>query len=206
MSEETRIAEYEATSNEVLFRMKAQQEIISYSLVAGGLLGTILGLSQSIDSILLLFILLLGPIICVSLEAIYLKHHTILTTHLRFIDFVLGDPLQKGAVFGQRGRFFRETLYQPTPMRYFTAILGFIEGSFPLLIAGAYLIGFLILFFTFRDKVLENLILALLLILFFYFDLLLLLFGIAAGIFTRKWNFDYGKLKDLEAQTSDEHR
>lgn len=73
----------------MLFRLKAQQDIISYSLVVLGSLAPILGLSTIIDPIMILIFLLIGPIICVLLQLVYVKHHLWITLDLRYIDYEL---------------------------------------------------------------------------------------------------------------------
>jgi hypothetical protein len=68
------ITEYNALREEILFRLRVQQDMINYSLLFVGFVATILTI-QDLDIGAILIVLLFGPLVGIFLALIYLKQH-----------------------------------------------------------------------------------------------------------------------------------
>jgi hypothetical protein len=197
MDDKIAITEFQAIREELLFRLKAQQEIISYSLVVLGALAPILGLSEVIaNPFIIMIFLLIGPIICVLLQLVYVKHHLWITLDSRYIDYELKpDASTKLGLFGRRGKYFRDNLYKTKIPNLISKILGYAEGSFPSLVGILYLILFVGLWWS--NKIATQMgLLNILLPLWFFLDIILIILAILAGILTRDSNYQYGIDRD----------
>jgi hypothetical protein len=203
MNNDLAIAEYESVKGELLFRLKAQQDIISFSLVVLGSLAPILGLTEIIPPYIILTIMLIGPIICVLLQLVYIKHHIWITLDLRFIDYELGDDTSTGlGLFGKRGKYYRDNLYNKALPNIFSAIVAFAEGSFPTLVGVLYLVLFVYFWWSNNPTVPLNLF-GIFLAIWFLLDIFILILAIIAGIITRYWNYRYGRKQDVIIEKND---
>ncbi len=70
MKDEFLISEYKSVRDEILFRQKTQQSLLSSIIVVLGLLAPILGLLEKIEKYIILCILLIGALAC----AFFYKH------------------------------------------------------------------------------------------------------------------------------------
>lgn len=197
MDEKIAITEFQAIREELLFRLKAQQDIISYSLVVLGSLAPILGLSEVFaNPFLIMIFLLIGPIICVLLQLVYVKHHLWITLDSRYIDYELqSDTITQLGLFGRRGKYFRDNLYKNKIPNLVSRLLGYAEGGFPSLVGILYLIIFGGLLWS-NKAVTQLEILNILLPLWFFLDIVLIIAAILAGILTRDSNYKYGIKRD----------
>jgi hypothetical protein len=145
-------SEYGAARAEILFRLKAQQDIINYSLAVAGALGVLLGLilNPNSNTKSLFALLLLGPLFCVFLQAIYLKHHIFNELLEGYISTQLGIKIQLDEELPSRPilpfagweRYLTSSLYQDRQTNFISAMLGYAEGGFPTLIGILYLVAF----------------------------------------------------------------
>jgi len=197
MPGEILIAEYQAIRNEIIFRLEAQQNIISYSLLVAGILAPALGLSNTLDIHIVLVVLLVGPIICALLQLTFLKHHLWITIDYRYLDYELGAEVMGENIFRRRGIYIRKELYQNKMANIFSALLGFAEGFIPTLVGFLYLFLFLVMILVSSNRMDFNFITCLLTF-WFVLDLFGLVVLVIIGVVERKWNLSYGKMKDAE--------
>lgn len=197
MPGEILIAEYQAIRNEIIFRLEAQQNIISYSLLVAGILAPALGLSNTLDIHVVLVVLLVGPIICALLQLTFLKHYLWITIDYRYLDYELGADVMGENVFRRRGIYIRKELYQNKLANIFSALLGFAEGFIPALVGFLYLFLFLVMILVSSNRMEFSLITCLLMF-WFVLDLLGLVVLVIIGVIERKWNLSYGRMKDAE--------
>ena len=159
---ETINVEYKVIREETLFRLKAQQELINYSLIVAGLLAPLISLSTVVNIRTLLGSLLVGPLICFFLQIIYYKHHIYIQLMSQYIEWNIGINLQKAIdlenvetnnnnnkkleikindLFGW-DKFLTNSLLKSRIIGFFTLIFGFAESSIPSLVGSLYLFVF----------------------------------------------------------------
>ncbi len=173
---EAMLAEYSAIRDEILMRLKAQQDLLRYALLVAALLPPLVGLGSVIGPHGLLAMLLLGPVICMFIQGVYLKHHL-------FIE-LLSDYVTKDLIAGWE-RHLTDTLYQrPLPL-HLSGLLGYLEGGLSTLIGGLYLLTFIVVALTSRNSL--ALLPMFFLVLFFFADVIALALLILAGITVRSW-------------------
>lgn len=149
MKEETPdnvISEYEALRDEILLRLKAQQDIVNYSLVVAGLLAPLIGLRSTVGLHSSLDMLLIGPVICIFLQGIYFKHHMFVELLSSYISTKLGDGNEdagKPLPFAGWEQHLTSSLYERPLTNIFSGLLGFLEAGVPSVVALAYLLSFL---------------------------------------------------------------
>lgn len=142
-------AEYDAARAEILLRLGFQQQMINYSFVVAGLLAPILALTQIFGAAITLPILLLGPLACVFLELVYIKHSMYIDLLARYIaqelkaDVKLGADLPPVTVRPFQGwEHYLARHRADKSLNSFTTLLGYAEAGFPALVGAVYLVGF----------------------------------------------------------------
>ena len=137
--------EYEAVRDEILFRLKVQQDTVNYSFIAAGLLAPLLGLRSTIGLHGTLAMLLIGPLICIFLQGIYFKQHVFIELLSSYVATTLGaedERTQKPLPFAGWEKHLTSSLYSSRITNIFSGILGAIEAGVPSLVAMAYLLSF----------------------------------------------------------------
>ena len=163
-------------------RLTCPQDLLRYALLAAALLPPLVGLGTVIGPHGLLAMLLLGPIICMFIQGVYLKHHV-------FIE-LLSEYATKNLIAGWE-RHLTNTLYE-RPLPYnLSRLLGYLEGGLPTLIGGVYLLAFVAVALSSMSSLapLAPLLICFLL-LFFFADVLGLALFVLAGDRVRSWAAD----------------
>jgi len=184
-------SEYEAVRDEILFRLKIQQDMINYTFVTVGLLATFLGLYNTID---IRALLLLGPLVIVFLQFVYFKQHVFIHTLANYIATQLcyekpqndKQPPQRVLPFAGWENYLTSYLYERKGPNFFSALLGYAEGGFPTLIGLFYLVASIALAVLSRQQ-LDCVLLILFLAAWCFFDLFLLGFVVIIGARIRAW-------------------
>jgi len=179
-------AEYNAVRNEILFRLKVQQDMINYTFVAAGLLGTFLGLYAIIDIRTLLVVLLIGPIACIFLQLNYFKQHLFVELLAKYISTELGVavslqegmPQHKEMPFAGWEDYLSSFYAHQHRLNFYSKLLGYAEGGFPTLIGVLFLIVFGRLMIISRHQIPDDF---LLLTIWGIIDLFGLLFAVFVG-------------------------
>ena len=173
------LAEYNAVRDEILMRLKAQQELLRYILLVAALLPPLVGLGSVVGPHGLLAMLLLGPVICMFIQGVYLKHHL-------FIE-LLSDYVTKDLISGWE-RYLTDALYQQPLPNIVSGLLGYPEGGLPTLIGVLYLSAFIVVALASRNSL--DLLPMCLLMPFFFADALALVLLALAGVRVRSWAAD----------------
>jgi len=127
----------------------------------------------------LLALLLLGPIICVFIQGVYLKHHV-------FIE-LLSEYVTKDLIAGWE-RDLTDALYQRPLPYHLSGVLGYLEGGLPTLIGVLYLAAFIVVAVALRNSVISPPMCFL--TFFFLADAIALALSVFAGIKVRSWAAD----------------
>jgi hypothetical protein len=138
---ESIVVEYNALREEILFRLKVQQDVMNYSLLFVGFIVITLAI-QGLDTGAVLILLLLGPLVGIFLAFVYLKQHLFIEALAGYISSQLRyDTSSEKGVSTQQIRPFAgwedhltKSFYTGRLPILFTGILGLAEGLFPLLI------------------------------------------------------------------------
>lgn len=173
---EAMLAEYNAVRDEILMRLKAQQDLLRYILLVAALLPPLVGLGSVVGPHGLLVMLLLGPVICMFIQGVYLKHYW-------FIE-LLSDYITKDLIAGWE-RHLTNTLYQRPLPYHLSGLLGYLEGGLPTLIGVLYLSAFIVVAIASRNSL--DLLRMCFLTLFFFADVMGLLLFAIAGLIVRSW-------------------
>ncbi len=198
MKDEFLISEYKSVRDEILFRQKTQQSLLSSIIVVLGLLAPILGLLEKIEKYIILCILLIGALACAFLQALYIKQHIWLTLNLRYVDYELGQNDKTGlGLFGAQGKQVRDALYEEKSTQAISKLLAVAEGGLPSLVGGLYIVVFyLVLYITpspdgsgIKFESVHYTVFTILGLIVFG----ILIFCAIVGLKVRKWNFDDGK-------------
>ncbi len=144
----TELAQYEAARAEILLRIKIQQDVINYCIAVGGLLAPLAGLRASIGAEVV-WLLLIGPLICVFLQVVYLKQHEYIQLLAAFIATRLsrsgssrGDMLPGLTRFASWEVYLTNSLDGHLAVRVLSKCLGLAEGGVFTLVAVLYLAAF----------------------------------------------------------------
>jgi len=185
--------EYGAIRDEILFRLKAQQDIIKFTFAVAGLLAPLLGvmLNPSVNRDSLFAVLLIGPIICIFLKAVYLKHHVFIELLSSYISKELSIDVYKGGkgskhkVFPFSGweKYLTSSFYRNWRASFITALLGLSEAEFPILIGVLYLVMYHVLGPPANPSKYSLLFLNC----WFIADCIGLFFIVFSGVFLRRW-------------------
>lgn len=181
---EVTLANYNAAREEILFRQKAQQDLIRYSILVAGLIGPILGLGSVIDPWGLLAVLLVGPVICVFIQAVYLKHQLYLELLANYINAESTTLPKECRPLGW-DEYFKRTLFQHRGRDFLSSLLGFAEGSFSILIGGLYLLASALAAQFYKEPLSFRPLNTL--GTFFLIDVILLCAFVVAGVLLRRW-------------------
>jgi hypothetical protein len=176
---DTMLAEYSAVRDEILMRLKAQQDLLRYALLVAALLPPLVGLGSVIGPHGLLAMLLLGPVICIFIQGIYLKHHW-------FIE-LSSDYVTKDLIAGWE-RHLTDALYQRPLPYHLSGLLGYLEGGLPTLVGVLYLSAFIVVTLASMNSL--DLLPMCFLVLFFFADVAALVLLVLAGITVRSWVAD----------------
>lgn len=152
VSETTVVAEYQALRAEILARLGFQQQLVNYSLIATGLIVPIVGLIavRAISLPGVLALLLIGPLVNMFLELIYLKHYVYIQSMANYITMRLGLTQSLGdsrqdhqvPVFSGWETHLTTQLIKPPLVDISVAFTGFAEGLFPGIGGVLYLLAF----------------------------------------------------------------
>jgi hypothetical protein len=140
------ISEYEAIRDEITLRLKAQQDIVNYSLVVAGLLAPLVGLRSTVGLHNTLEMLLIGPVICIFLQGIYFKHHIFIELLSSYISTELGrgsKDAEESLPFAGWEHYLTSSLYERRLTNISSGFLGLLEAGVPSVVAVAYLVSFL---------------------------------------------------------------
>jgi hypothetical protein len=137
---ESIVVEYNALREEILFRLKVQQDVMNYSLLFVGFIATTLAI-QGLDTGAVLIVLLLGPLVGIFLAFVYLKQHIFIEALAGYISSQLsydtssekGASTQKICPFAGWEDHLTKSFYTDRLPTLFTGILELAEGLFPLL-------------------------------------------------------------------------
>jgi hypothetical protein len=138
---ESMVVEYNALREEILFRLKVQQDVMSYSLLFVGFIATTLAI-QGLDTGAVLIVLLFGPLVGIFLAFVYLKQHIFIEALADYIASQLsydtssknGTSTQKVCPLAGWEHYLTKSFYTDRLPTLFTGILELAEGLFPLLI------------------------------------------------------------------------
>lgn len=182
--------EFSALREEILFRLKFQESIINYSLILLGLLAPVVALLKgqitSSDQVVSVegvqFALLLGPILSIMLQLIYLKQYMYFQQIAQYIKSRLGETLGEELKLPFAGweNYLNDTLIKAWQSK----VVGFAEGIFVLLVGLAYILSVALLQegINFQNVIIRG---------FFWLDIGLILL---TGVFTL---FTWRRGKDL---------
>lgn len=147
------ISEYQAMREEILFRLKFQENIINYSFILLGLLAPALSLleigSLSVEGLLLA--ILVGPLVAVFLQSIYLKQYIYFQQLAHYIKTTLGKEISEKNVPPLAGWEYYLDTVEIEPKGRLSFILGATEGGFSLLVGAVYV--FVTALFMFSNDV-----------------------------------------------------
>lgn len=151
------VTEYEAIRAEILLRLGFQQQIINFSVAVLAGLAPIVAVKSSVDIMLLLTMLLLGPIASGFLALVYIKQHIFIDRLARYISEELGfithdeagvKDFHDGPVWGRPFKGWEKWLskmYREGEWKRLLSVVGLAEGFFPILVGGVYLAVFAVL-------------------------------------------------------------
>lgn len=156
-SEATAISEYEALRDEILLRLGFQQQLLNYSFIAAGLIVPIVGLLAVVSIRSVAALLLIGPVVAIALQFVYVKQYIYIQTLATYISSELGvgvlSPttslrVEHPTAFGGWERYLNEQLIRPRLADLLLILIDVAEGLFPLLIGILFLVPFYILVIT----------------------------------------------------------
>jgi hypothetical protein len=198
MSEATVVAEYEALRDEILLRLEFQQHLINYSLIATGLIVPIMGLFgiSSVDPHGVMALLLIGPIVSVFLQLIYLKQYAYIQQLSSYITSSLGLGQALDTSLSREGippfsgweKHLNTKLIKPRVVDAAIAVTGFAEGTFPTIGGILYLLAFFAAVIAQATSL--DLVALLIGIIWVTIDIILLLAVILISVFARSWGTD----------------
>jgi hypothetical protein len=198
ISEATIIAEYEALRDEILLRLSFQQQLLNHSLVSAGLIVPIVGLFgvSSIDPHGVLALLLIGPIVSVFLQLIYLKQYVYFQQLASYIASTLGPTQISGESLENKGiplfsgweRYLNRKLIKSRLVDSAMIFTGFAEGSFPAITGLLYLLAFAASLVAQANDL--NLLIIFVLVGWGVLDLLFLVIVFVISWFVRGWGSD----------------
>ncbi len=155
------VAEYAALREEILFRLRVQQDMISYSFLAAGFLATLLGVN--IDPRMRLVIILMGPIMCVFLQLIYTKQHLFVELLAKYVSTELGIESAPANSLSRNNSApfdgwedYLSSFYIHSRLNLYSKILGYAEGGFPTLVGLLFLATAASLFLVDRAQFLND--------------------------------------------------
>jgi hypothetical protein len=131
VSDQTVIAEYQAIRAEILLRLGFQQQLLNLSLITIGFIVPISSLLaiHTIDPRSVLLLLLIGPIVSVFLQLIYLKQIIYIQQLASYIVYGLGSV--QSPVFSGWEKHLNSKLIKPPLVHRALAITGAAEALFP---------------------------------------------------------------------------
>lgn len=173
---EAMLAEYSAVRDEILMRLKAQQDLLRYALLVVALLPPLVGLGSVIGPHGVLAMLLWGPVICVSIQVVYLKHHV--------FRELLSDYATRNLIAGW-DKHLTNALYQRPQPYPLSGLLAYLEVGLPTLIGVLYLAAFIVVAVASRNSMAPPPMCFL--ALFFFADVIGLALSVLAGIKVRSW-------------------
>ena len=132
--------EYSALREEILFRLRVQQDMINYSLLFVGFMATVLAI-QGLDPGAVLIVLLFGPLVGIFLALIYLKQHVFVEALAGYISKLgfrgpsdqCNSPKEMRPFTGWED-YLTTNFYTHRLPTVLTGIIGLAEGLFPMLI------------------------------------------------------------------------
>jgi len=174
------IAEYEAVRQEILFRLQAQQSLLQYTILIGGLPIPLIALfwdvdlqysPQAVTFLLLLFII--PVILCIFVQLVYFKHHLhnywlslyiadelgiLITDETKSLDHfpirvekLNGNELRRALVFSGWEEYHHKAARTSFLTKAFSLVLGAAEGYFPLMVASCYIFAGGLIYLLVKD-------------------------------------------------------